>query len=283
MASCLQSLEGAQHLLVEKSIELNKASIRIKSCTEHSKSIATDAAIQKGAIEALTLGETLLNQLIASLKRQDDDQRDGDKKTHRDGSIIWRIIGVADKMRDAQTERQTSVYSPAFYTSASGYKFCIRLYLNGDGTARGTHISIFLVILRGEFDCLLTWPFSYRVSFCLCDQLTILEGDGTQPPKHIIESFRPDTKSISFEKPRSAMNIASGIPRFFPLSYFEQPSETNRYVVNDTMFIKVLIDFIGLPRSMLPFVFSINDGLPARLRHQLIDDEKTRVEKLTTA
>lgn len=281
MTSCLQSLEGTEKVILEKSMELNKKRVQIKSCTEQSKSTQAAAAVQRAELESLGLSGIMLHQMMASLKQQDEDLRSGDRRVHRDGYIIWPIISFAEKIRDAQSERQTSVYSPAFYTSASGYKYCIRLYLNGDGTARGTHISIFLVILRGEFDNLLTWPFSFRVSFCLCDQLTILESDGTQPPKHIIESFRPDPKSISFEKPTSAMNIASGIPRFFPLSYFEQPTETNRYVVNDIMFIKVLIDFMDLPRPMLPFVFGLNDGLPARLRHQMINDENKRVEQLT--
>jgi hypothetical protein len=34
------------------------------------------------------------------------------------------------------------IYLPTFYTSISGYKICVRLYLNGDGSVRGSHISI---------------------------------------------------------------------------------------------------------------------------------------------
>jgi TNF receptor-associated factor 2 len=279
----VQSREETEKVLVKMSIELNKLRVQIKSFIEYSKSFQTEATVQIAEIEALGLSATLVDQQLASLKQRYDDQRHGDRRTLRDGYLIWRIGGFREKMADAQSERQTSIYSPAYYTSASGYKVCVRLYLNGDGTARGTYISIFLVLLHGEFDHLLTWPFSYRVSFCLCDQLTALQADGSPPPKHIIESFRPDTKSISFEKPRSDMNIASGIPRFFPLMYFEQPSEINRYVVNNAMFIKVLIDFEGLPRSMLPFVFGLNDGLPAHVRHQMIDVERKRVEQSATA
>jgi len=54
--------------------------------------------------------------------------------------------------------------SSAFYSSKYGYKMCLRLYLNGDGTGRGTHLSLFFVVMRGKYDALLKWPFSQKVN-----------------------------------------------------------------------------------------------------------------------
>ena len=51
----------------------------------------------------------------------------------------------------------------AFYTSRYGYKMCLRAYLNGDGTGRGTHLSLFFVLMRGPHDALLRWPFNQKV------------------------------------------------------------------------------------------------------------------------
>lgn len=51
----------------------------------------------------------------------------------------------------------------AFYSSKYGYKMCLRLYLNGDGTGRGTHLSLFFVVMKGKCDALLKWPFSQKV------------------------------------------------------------------------------------------------------------------------
>ena len=45
-----------------------------------------------------------------------------------------------------------------------GYKMCIRAYLNGDGIGYKTHFSVFFVLMKGEFDPLLKWPFEYKVS-----------------------------------------------------------------------------------------------------------------------
>ena len=52
------------------------------------------------------------------------------------------------------------------HCSSNGYKMCIRAYLNGDGIGYKTHFSVFFVLMRGEFDPLLKWPFEYKVRPC---------------------------------------------------------------------------------------------------------------------
>ena len=148
-----------------------------------------------------------------------------------------------------------------------------RLYLYGDGNARQTHLSLFFVLMRGEHDAILQFPFNYKVTFCLYDQ--------TGQEKHIIDSFRPDIKSTSFQRPRSAMNIASGIPKFFPLTMIQQ--ENNPYVRNDTMFIKVMVHFKETPKTLLPYILGINPGVPAPIQESMIKREtEKRTEKPAT-
>ena len=169
-------------------------------------------------------------------------------------------------LADAQSERQTSIYSAPFYSSTNGYKMRARLYLNGDGNARGTHLSLFFVLMRGANDALLKFPFNYKVTFCLYDQ----SGTG----RHIIDSFRPDIRSNSFQRPRSDMNIASGIPKFARLEVIEQ--QGNPYVRDDTMFIKVLVDFGDMPKTLLPYALSLNPGLPTHFQQGMIRSEAER-------
>ena len=143
---------------------------------------------------------------------------------------------------------------------------CCRLYLFGDGTARQTHLSLFFVLLRGEYDSVLSFPFNYKVTFALLDQ------SGQQ--RHIIDSFRPDPKSNSFQRPALSMNIASGIPKFFPISMIQQ--DGNSYVQDDTMFIRVIIDFDNLPKTLLPFAVNLNPGLPRLIQQEMIRREIER-------
>ena len=70
---------------------------------------------------------------------------------------------------DAQTEKQMFICSPPFYSSTTGYKMCLRLYLNGDEDARGTHISLFIVLMRGPYDAILKFPFLFKIIFPLSE------------------------------------------------------------------------------------------------------------------
>ena len=146
-----------------------------------------------------------------------------------DGVLIWKITDFARRRNEAITGQHVSTYSPCFYTSHHGYKMCVRLYLNGDGKGKGTHISVFFVIMRGQYDALLRWPFRQKITFMLIDQDNV---------EHVIDSFRPDPSSSSFQRPRRETNIASGCPTFCPLSELNNRA----YVKDDTMFIKVIVD-----------------------------------------
>ncbi|XP_028994778.1 TNF receptor-associated factor 3 isoform X2 [Betta splendens] len=122
-----------------------------------------------------------------------------------------------------------------FYTGYFGYKMCARVYLNGDGMGKGTHLSLFFVVMRGEYDALLPWPFKQKVTLMLMDQ-----GPSR---KHLGDAFKPDPNSSSFRRPQAEMNIASGCPLFVSQSVLE----TGSYIKDDTIFIKVTVDTSDLP------------------------------------
>ncbi|NXN15213.1 TRAF2 factor, partial [Indicator maculatus] len=151
-----------------------------------------------------------------------------------DGVFIWKITEFARKRQEAITGRSPAIFSPAFYTSKYGYKMCLRVYLNGDGTGRGTHLSLFFVVMKGPNDALLRWPFNQKVTLMLLDQ---------NNREHIIDAFRPDVSSSSFQRPVTEMNIASGCPLFCPVSLMEAKSS---YVRDDAIFIKAIVDLTGL-------------------------------------
>ena len=147
-----------------------------------------------------------------------------------DGKFIWRVNELTRRRRDAVFGNIISLYSAPFFTSRHGYKLCLRVYLNGDGSGRGTHVSFFITLMKGEFDPLLPWPFNYTVS------LSLLAQDGVSRP--ITQSFKPDEDSCSFQMPTSEMNVASGCPQFCSLTVLGNPA----YVKEDTIYLKVAIN-----------------------------------------
>ena len=151
-----------------------------------------------------------------------------------DGTFIWRVNELIRRRRDAILGNIISLYSAPFFTSRHGYKLCLRVYLNGDGSGRGTHVSFFITLMKGEFDPLLPWPFKQTVS------LSLLAQDGMSGD--ITQSFKPDEDSSSFQMPKSEMNVASGCPQFCSLAVLENPA----YVQNDTIYLKGAINLSGI-------------------------------------
>ena len=179
--------------------------------------------------ESMSHSLALRNVMMTDL---DEHVREQQVSSH-DGVLVWKISDFAKRRQNAVTGYETSFYSPCFFTSRYGYKMCARVYLNGDGIGKGTHISIFFVVMRGEYDALLRWPFRQKVTFMLLDQNNV---------EHVIDSFRPDPNSSSFQKPRRETNIASGCPTFCPLSEVNN----HAYIRDDVMFLKVIVDTTDL-------------------------------------
>nr|XP_046269875.1 TNF receptor-associated factor 3 [Scatophagus argus]XP_046269876.1 TNF receptor-associated factor 3 [Scatophagus argus]XP_046269877.1 TNF receptor-associated factor 3 [Scatophagus argus]XP_046269878.1 TNF receptor-associated factor 3 [Scatophagus argus] len=151
------------------------------------------------------------------------------------GTLIWKIRDYKRRKQEAVAAKTLSLYSQPFYTGYFGYKMCARVYLNGDGMGKGTHLSLFFVVMRGEYDALLPWPFKQKVTLMLMDQ-----GPSR---KHLGDAFKPDPNSSSFRRPAAEMNIASGCPLFVSQSILE----TGSYIKDDTIFIKVTVDTSDLP------------------------------------
>ena len=156
-----------------------------------------------------------------------------DMMDHRntDGILLWKITEIRRRRRDAMSGKTPSIYSQPFYTSPTGYKMCARLYLNGDGMGQGSHLSLFFVLMRGEYDAHLPWPFQHDVTFVLFDQ----EGQG-----HVSGTFRPNPSSSSFMRPRNEMNVAFGCPLFVSLGTLD----SGGYISEDCIFIKMTFDTI---------------------------------------
>ncbi|CAF3566686.1 unnamed protein product [Rotaria socialis] len=238
------------------SSESLQQSLLIEMSSQNLKALKTSCEESKNFMDALSTNMSILQQDCFSLKQKIEESQ----SISYDGTLLWKISNVQEKMTDAQSERQVSIYSPPFYSSPTGYKMCARVYFYGDGNARRTHMSLFFVLMRSAHDVLLSFPFTYKVTFCLFDQ--------TGEQQHVIDTFRPDPKSSSFQKPQCDMNIASGIPKFVQLDKIQQPN--SRYVKENVMFIRVMVDFANLNKTMLPYAVSLNPGLPIYCQQRLI-------------
>ena len=60
--------------------------------------------------------------------------------------------------------------SPYFYSHKYGYRMQLKVFPNGIGEGAGTHISMFVLLVPGEFDDLLAWPFCGIITVHLINQ-----------------------------------------------------------------------------------------------------------------
>ena len=106
---------------------------------------------------------------------------------------------------------------------------CLRVYLDGDGSGKGRYISYFLTIMKGEYDALLEWPFHFTVTMTMINQ---------KGGSNIVKSFKPNPNSASFHRPKSDMNVASGCPKYAPLSVLDNPE----FIVDDTAYFQYIVN-----------------------------------------
>ena len=108
---------------------------------------------------------------------------------------------------------------PPFYTHPNGYHMALRVYVNGIAAGKGTHVSVYVAILEGEYDAELKWPFIGKVTFTLLNQL--------EDKNHHIRTY-PDTW---------------GHPNFIHHSALAHDrAKYTQYLKDDTLYFRVTVE-----------------------------------------
>ena len=151
------------------------------------------------------------------------------------GSFTWRIDGFNKLLESAKSKEITRIESCPFYSC--GYKCKLQMNPNGLGSGKGTHLSLFIIMMRGENDGTLEWPFQKRVIFTLIDQQ---ETDASK--QNIVQSFherQPEPEFLKyFARPVTVENRNGyGFPSFVSHKTLQERC----YIVDDTIIIRVAI------------------------------------------
>ena len=150
-----------------------------------------------------------------------------DENSTHDGHLIWKIENYTERKNKAVIGQVKALHSAPCFTSKYGYKYCLRLYLAGDGMGKGTHVSLFLVIMKSEYDEIQAWPFNKQVRMCLINQ--------QDRSKDKVEKLRPDRNSSSYKKPVKNFNVAFGCPLFMETKCLENGG----FLKDDAFFIEL--------------------------------------------
>ncbi|KAE9551802.1 hypothetical protein FO519_004973 [Halicephalobus sp. NKZ332] len=148
--------------------------------------------------------------------------------------FIWRIENVKQKQQEARSGNQKVIFSAPFFSGRHGYKLILSASLFGDGPVRGKFMSVFISIMKGDFDSLLPWPFVHKVTFTLMDQNPDLEKRN-----HVGYVVKPNASienKAFLDRPNSDRNASFGAQKFCDLI------AVKNYVRDDVMFIKCNVD-----------------------------------------
>ena len=103
------------------------------------------------------------------------------------------------------------------------------MYPNGDADGKNTHLSVYVSLLKGKYDAILPWAFSKTVTFTLIDQ-----QENELHANNVVVILTPGPANDCFARPLDS-NDGYGFSRFIS----HQELRTRRYIVDDTLFLKV--------------------------------------------
>ena len=110
---------------------------------------------------------------------------------------------------------------------------CLGIDANGWGTGKGTHVSVTVYMMKGEFDSHLKWPFKGEITVELVNQK---EG-GKNYERKPVEHTDSDERDKDFQRVTEGERAETGWcnPKF--ISHADLYSK--EYLLNDTLIFRV--------------------------------------------
>ena len=149
--------------------------------------------------------------------------------------FTWKVKEFSKRLRQAQTGEMPFTTSIPFYTDRTesyGYKIKVRIDPNGAGSSKNTHLSVYIIVMKGEYDPILPWPFKKKVKFTLIDQ-----QEDPAERENVASQFTPIDYPESFARPKLEENTGHGYAKFIS----HEKLHSRRYLVDDNLFLQVEI------------------------------------------
>ncbi|XP_068680197.1 TNF receptor-associated factor 6-like [Montipora foliosa] len=150
------------------------------------------------------------------------------KKKALDPSFTFKITEV-----DQHRENETPIFSDAVYNDHQEKLVGIRIHPKGVGSGTGSHVALFIHMIKGDFDNSLVWPFADTITVSVLDQS---DSSHRRDISRIIQA----NHLPAFRQPDETIcRTGYGYERFARIEEFFGP----RYVKDDKLLLK--IEFSG--------------------------------------
>ena len=145
-------------------------------------------------------------------------------------------------------------FSPAFYTHSCGYKMQLRVDANGTQDGENTHTSVFVYLMKGDFDDELSWPFRGQVTVRILNQL-----EDSNHYERVID-FPKGTNPLSVDRVMvgGRVKVGHGFSQFIPhLDLGCDDSEQCQYLKDNRIKFVVYANAetpSSAPKSSIPII-----------------------------
>ena len=144
---------------------------------------------------------------------------------------VVKMEGFEEKKRNSK-----GWYSNPVFSHFGGYKMCLNVYPNGFVSGKGTHVSVYIYLMKGDNDDNLKFPFKGHVVFSLLNQLegkNHLTREPWSPERNVPQEY--SGRVTTGERHRGW-----GYHRFIPQEDLNYNSDKNcQYLKNDCLFFRV--------------------------------------------
>ena len=114
---------------------------------------------------------------------------------------------------------------------------CLSVIANGRGDGKGTHVSVYAHLMRGEFDDHLKWPFRGHVTVAMLNQLE----DNNHPIETIRFSKVTDKDIVGRVTGRGKAPSGRGYPTFIAHTDLDyNPAKNCQYLKYDCLRFRVV-------------------------------------------
>ncbi|XP_028393154.1 TNF receptor-associated factor 2-like isoform X3 [Dendronephthya gigantea] len=147
-------------------------------------------------------------------------------------AYTWKIANFTRKLARAISDNDYGKLDSEPFFSSHGYKMKVSVYLNEGPGGRSGYMGIYLILVKGDRDGILPWPFTKKTTFILVDQ----QDDIAQ--RQNVEYIMVPEGQKEFKRPRQRENIGYGTDDFIKHSTLR----TRLYIRDHAVYIKIVLD-----------------------------------------
>ena len=140
---------------------------------------------------------------------------------------------VTIKMSEYSIKRKDEIqwFSDPFYTHNKGYKMCIGVDAAGNDDGEGTHLSVYMYLMKGPHDDELTWPLRGKFEIKLLNQIS--------DSKHHSWSLQYDDDTNVVRVTEGNRDEGWGAHRYISNESINKTTPTRQFLKDDCLFFQV--------------------------------------------